>query len=372
MKLAYRLLIAVALAAALGNLAPSFAAAQTPDPAAEFQARLTEWKQMLAKLRELAVQFKTVKPAERSSIDKQYKELVAKGAAMVAPLVAAAEAAYAAAPESSVDAADLLAQFAKKAGTETDDYEEAARLTKTLLDHKYSNPEIMEIAGIAAFYTNDYDAAEKLLQEAATNKKPSETAIRLAGEIASAKPLWAKEQELRAAEAQADDLPRVLFKTTKGDVVVELFENEAPNTVANFISLVEKKFYDGLKFHRVLSGFMAQGGDPKGDGTGGPDYTIACECFAENHRNHFRGTLAMAHAGKDTGGSQFYIAFVPTLHLNGKHTVFGRVIEGMSAVSRFKRASPDEGGGKDADKIIEAKVIRKREHEYKPVTGPPK
>lgn len=353
---------------------PTRVAAQEPDAAAEFQSRLSEWKQLLAKLRELAVQFKTVKPSERGPIDKQYREMVAKGAQMFGPLVSAAEAAYVAAPDNSTEAADLLAQFAKKAATETDDYEEASRLAKILLDHGFANPEITELAGVAAFQTGNLDEAEKRLAQAAPEKKPSEVALRLAGEIASMRPLWQKEQELRQAEAAADDLPRVLLKTSKGDVVVELFENEAPNTVANFISLVEKKFYDGLKFHRVLSGFMAQGGDPKGDGTGGPDYSIACECYQENHRNHFRGTLSMAHAGRDTGGSQFYITFVPTTHLNGKHTVFGRVIEGMGAVSKFKRANPEQArsGGADADKIIEAKVIRKREHEYKPVTGPPK
>ena len=86
------------------------------------------------------------------------------------------------------------------------------------------------------------------------------------------------------------------MKTSAGDMEIELFENEAPNTVLNFITLVEKGFYDGLKFHRVLPGFMAQGGDPKGTGGGGPGYTIPCECYREDHRLHFRGSLSMAHA----------------------------------------------------------------------------
>ena len=115
----------------------------------------------------------------------------------------------------------------------------------------------------------------------------------------------------------------MLIKTNKGDIEVELFENEAPNTVANFITLVEKGFYNGLSFHRVLPNFMAQGGDPKGDGTGGPGYTIADECSGPNHRLHFRGSLSMAkEARPDTGGSQFFITFVPTSHLDGIHTVF--------------------------------------------------
>ena len=112
------------------------------------------------------------------------------------------------------------------------------------------------------------------------------------------------------------------MKTSEGDIEIELFENEAPNTVLNFITLVDKGFYNGLKFHRVLPGFMAQGGDPKGDGTGGPGYTIPCECYQPDHRLHFRGSLSMAHAGRDTGGSQFFLTFVPTQHLDGMHTGF--------------------------------------------------
>ena len=173
---------------------------------------------------------------------------------------------------------------------------------------------------------------------------------------------WAKEKKIREAEAKADDLPRVLLKTSAGDMEIELFENEAPNTVLNFITLVDKGFYNGLKFHRVLPGFMAQGGDPKGDGTGGPGYTIPCECYRPDHRLHFRGTLSMAHAGRDTGGSQFFLTFVPTKHLDGKHTVFGRVISGFDVLAKLKRRNPEDQTVGAADTIIEAKVTRKRQH----------
>jgi cyclophilin family peptidyl-prolyl cis-trans isomerase len=174
-----------------------------------------------------------------------------------------------------------------------------------------------------------------------------------------------------ASGAAAENRPQVLLRTTKGDVVIELFEDEAPNTVANFISLVERHFYNGLKFHRVIDGFMAQGGDPKGDGTGGPGYNIACECYLPNARNHRRGSLSMAHAGRDTGGSQFYITFVPTSHLDGKHTVFGQVVQGMEVVDQFARVEPGRSlGGPEPDRIIEARVLRKRNHEYEPKTRP--
>ena len=156
------------------------------------------------------------------------------------------------------------------------------------------------------------------------------------------------------------------MKTNRGDIVIELFEDQAPNTVANFISLIEDKFYDGLTFHRVLENFMAQGGCPKGDGTAGPGYSIPCECYTDNYRKHFRGTLSMAHAGRDTGGSQFFLTFLPTPHLDGKHTAFGRVVEGMDVLPKLKRRDPDKPDGSDPDKIIEAKVLRKRPHPYKP------
>src|SRR5690606_36315249 len=137
-------------------------------------------------------------------------------------------------------------------------------------------------------------------------------------------------------------------------------ENEAPDTVGNYISLVNKPFYDNSVFHRVLPGFMAQGGDPNGDGTGGPGYNIYCECYKEPHRNHFAGSLSMAHAGKDTGGSQFYITFKPTPHLNGRHTVFGRVVAGLDVLSKLQRIDPSDpkSGAIVPDKIVEAEIVQ--------------
>lgn len=181
----------------------------------------------------------------------------------------------------------------------------------------------------------------------------------------------AAEEKIRAAEAAADDLPRVKMKTTKGDIVIELFENQAPNTVANFITLVEKKFYDGLTFHRVLEDFMAQGGCPTGSGTGGPGWAIACECKRPDARQHFPGTLSMAHAGPNTGGSQFFLTFVATDHLDGRHTAFGRVIEGADVLAKLQRIDPNRRSpGVQPDKMLEVTVLRKRNHPYTAETLP--
>ena len=129
-------------------------------------------------------------------------------------------------------------------------------------------------------------------------------------------------------------MKKAIIETEKGDIVLEFFEEDAPNTVANFVKLATDGFYDGLTFHRVIPDFVIQGGCPKGDGTGGPGYTIKCEI---NPRKHRTGALSMAHAGKDTGGSQFFITHSPKPHLDGVHTVFGQVIEGMDVVNKIKQ-----------------------------------
>jgi len=123
---------------------------------------------------------------------------------------------------------------------------------------------------------------------------------------------------------------KVKIETSRGDMIAELYENETPKTVENFVQLTNEGFYEGLKFHRVISNFMVQGGCPNGNGTGGPGYTILCETFGDN-QVHDRGVLAMAHAGPNTGGSQFYICHnrQGTQHLDRQHTCFGKVVEGI-------------------------------------------
>lgn len=123
-----------------------------------------------------------------------------------------------------------------------------------------------------------------------------------------------------------------IIEMDKGKIVIEFFDKEAPNTVANFEKLANSDFYNGVSFHRVIPGFVAQGGCPVGNGTGGPGYTIDCEI---NPNKHERGSLSMAHRGPNTGGSQFFIVYEPQPHLDGVHTVFGKVIEGMDIVDKI-------------------------------------
>ena len=134
-----------------------------------------------------------------------------------------------------------------------------------------------------------------------------------------------------------------ILETSRGTITAELFDDEVPDTVANFEKLANDGFYDDTRFHRVIDNFMIQGGDPyskdPGDrraGTGGPGYTIKCETRKNTHR-HEAGTLSMAHAGKDTGGSQFFICHSPQPHLDGQHTVFGQVTSGLDVVNAIRK-----------------------------------
>lgn len=251
-------------------------------------------------------------------------------------------------------------------------FAEAMKIVQKVLDAGKKTLPLYALKATIQYATNDFEGAIKTLEEARPIN-PKEFEANLAPALASYVEYagyWKTEQAIRAKEAKEDNLPRVLFKTSRGDIVLELFENEAPNTVANFISLVEAGKYNGTEFHRIIPLFMAQGGDPNtldndpnNDGGGGPGYTIACECYQENSRKHFQGSISMAHAGKDTGGSQFFLTHLPTAHLNymeGKdeanHTVFGRVIKGLDVALALKKS----------DKIESATVIRKRDHAYVP------
>ena len=136
-------------------------------------------------------------------------------------------------------------------------------------------------------------------------------------------------KELKTYDYSQEELSKFAWAkmhTNKGVMWLKLYYDETPNTVANFATLAKDGFYDGLNFHRVIPGFMAQGGCPHGTGTGGPGWAIACETALAKHR-HVKGSLSMAHAGPNTGGSQFFICFVACPHLDGVHTVFGGIEE---------------------------------------------
>jgi peptidyl-prolyl cis-trans isomerase B (cyclophilin B) len=143
-------------------------------------------------------------------------------------------------------------------------------------------------------------------------------------------------------------MSKAIIKTEKGDMTVAFYDQDAPNTVANFLKLAESGFYNNVTFHRVIPNFVVQGGDPTGTGAGGPGYKIDCELDGEN-QYHDRGVLSMAHAGRNTGGSQFFICHSRdnTAHLDRNHTCFGKVVEGVDVVDDIRQG----------DKILGIEVI---------------
>lgn len=252
-------------------------------------------------------------------------------------------------------------------------YDEVIATVERLDVDPSEHPELFVLLAEARFAQHQFDAALAALDDIGTfdsmQFRLRTRADELRGWIQDTSELWAIEQERRAAEASADDLPRATIETARGPITVELFEDDAPNTVANFISLARDGFYEGTTFHRFIPDFMVQGGDirskedvPGTPGTGNPGYRIPDE-HGEGFeaRPHFNDTLAMANTGApNSGGSQFYLNHKPSPWLNDRHTVFGRVIDGMDIVRQLRAE----------DRIDGVTILRTRDHPYEPETIP--
>ncbi len=363
---------------------------------AAFDRQFTAYKDSLREVERLRAQFQTADDPTRARINDELNQQVATMQKTVAAMVTAATETYQLAPNRdpaitnlllAVVSYDIMGQQMSPpmeglAGA--DRYEHALPIINVLAEGGADQPLLPVWGFLSAISTNDYDRADKyrqMMQQSGVLMNaslfPDETDKELRNKVLNflqlfdqAREKWNKEAGIRAKEAEADDLPRVRFSTTKGDITLELFEDQAPQTVANFITLVKQGYYDGVAFHRVIPWFMAQGGDPKGDGTGGPGYLIRDECYGPDARMHFRGSLSMAHgSSRDSGGSQFFITVVPTPHLDGLHTVFGRVVDGMEVVPELQRREPTGNPARDAmlpppDRILKAEVLRDRGHEY--------
>lgn len=357
------------LSLALAFPAVSFAA--EPDLKA-WEKALARKAEILQRLPELQKEFRAAtEAADREKIAKEFGTLRDEFTTKVYPQLAKLAAEVYAADPKNFEAGETALEAAFQANK----YDDAAKLGDQLIAEGRKTEIVMNITGVSHFAKHEFPKAKSVLEAAEReNVLHPQLGGRYLEEAEAYGKYWAAEQAIREKEAAAPadkQLPQVVFKTSKGEILLELFENEAPNTVANFISLVEAKQYDGVKFHRVIPNFMAQGGDPlskdddpRNDGTGGPGYVIKCECYQPNARMHFRGSLSMAHAGKDSGGSQFFITHLPTSHLNPNkeqqrgHTVFGRVVKGLDIAAALEVG----------DVIESAKVTRKRNHKYEPVT----
>ena len=344
----------------------------TPERAA-YDQQMAAYKDNLKKLRSLKEEYQTATPENRDRIKDQFDPLVQETGRLQKELIPLALAAYKAADGNDPEIFEFLLVMLEWSVIKTENYEMAYEIASVILPSDKipeRNSYLYAYAAYAAFNVMALDDAESFYQMAKEKgglqtlrqqdpRGEMQIPMILTQYLPEYKELWAKEKEIRAAEAKADNLPRVLLRTTKGDIVLELFPKEAPEAVGNFMTLVSKNYYSGVPFHRVLPHFMAQGGDPTGTGTGGPGYCIRDEFSKPDARAHFRGSLSMAKTGMpNSGGSQFFLTFIPTAFLNGKHTVFGRVVEGMDVLSEIQRIDPEKSNQPAPDKIIEAVILR--------------
>tara|TARA_R110002072_G_scaffold287242_2_gene452727 strand:- start:75233 stop:76513 length:1281 start_codon:yes stop_codon:yes gene_type:complete len=348
--------------------------ADEKEPSEQWKSLLTRRLAIFEKLQELKKKFEDAATSdEKRSVRDQYVDLIREFEVEIYPDMLELAAKVYEKNESDLDAGEIV----MKEAFNNNDFDRSAEISAKLLAADRNTKDVLSMGAVSQFALHNFEQASAIFAEA---QKSNRLDLRYETYIDAAKKyqeLWKAEQEIRAKEDALEGdaaLPRIQFETSKGKIVFELFEDHAPNTVANAISLVEGGKYDGIAFHRVINGFMAQGGDPNtldddpsNDGYGGPGYSIKCECYEPGTRMHFRGSLSMAHSGQDTGGSQFFITHLPTDWLNartepdkGGHTVFGRVIEGMKVAAALRRG----------DKITKATVLRKRPHEYKPEITP--
>lgn len=260
-------------------------------------------------------------------------------------------------------------------------YDDSYQAARTLLDNGIDQPVLHLIAARTAMLEGQFDEVIPLYQKFVDQQgvdKLEDVDQRFAALVEEVyPPLWQEELEHRRRDSERDDLPRVELQTTAGRMVVELFEDQAPNTVANFIRLVERDFYDQTEFYQVINDLVAVGGDPIGDGSGTSGKFIPDELHRDEVRQVFRGSLMMARmpdgsgSGRmipDTASCQFLIAMVPLVSQQDDQVAFGRVIEGMDTVGALRRIDPTEKKEDEIvlppDRILGARVLRKRDHDY--------
>ncbi len=351
-------------------LGGALSAQTAPDAVGAYQTQMQTYKDHLKELRSLKEEYQTAAPERKDEIQAKFTPLLAETSSLQKSLVPLAIEAFKSLDSQDEELSVFLMSMLDKMVVTTEEYETAYSIAKALdgaIPEQYSY--LYAYGAYAAFNVMQLDDAEAFYQKAketggleGLRKQDPRGEMQIPSMITQVLPqyrkLWPEELAAREKDA-AEELPRVLLRTSKGDIVLELFLREAPESVGNFMTLVSQKYYDGVPFHRVLPHFMAQGGDPTGTGAGGPGYCIKDECKKPGARMHFRGSLSMAKtAAPDSGGSQFFLCFIPTVHLNGQHTVFGRVVEGMEVLSELQRINPEGRNLPAPDRIVEARILR--------------
>lgn len=343
----------------------------------DFIQQRQAWAKTLANLRGREIRFSNNVDRSDAAVEELY-QLRNQAREQLKPLVDSAKSVYrlinrdAETGSFLVTLLDYRRQFSM--------YDDSFEAAKLLLDSGVPTDFLFTFAARAAFVEGRFDEVLPLYKRFVEKNGP-EKLDKVDQNIGSLldvyPPWWQEELVARQADAKKGDLPRVLLETTRGPVVLEMFEDSAPNTVANFIRLVEDGFYDDSEFYQVIDDLLAVGGDPVGDGSGTTGKVIPDEHDAPNRRRIMRGSVFMAKIGDpqregellpNTASCQFVIALMPMAPRAQTQTVFARVVEGLDVVCAFRRIDPTEKKESalqlPPERILRANVLRKRDHEY--------
>jgi cyclophilin family peptidyl-prolyl cis-trans isomerase len=342
----------------------------------EFDRTLAAWRNEMGKIQEAGMQFfhaETLGDSHRWK--EEYQQRLAAGVEKFNRFLPAAIKLIEQAPSLDLEMAELAIRIQRRL-FESGRLDKSFEIGEKILAQYPEKDPAIEYTKRAALLSNRFAEFSKYRafteQEVKGLTDQEKKLLQIAQPLADG---FARESKLRKDEELADDLPRVEFVTTKGPFVIELFENQAPQTVANFVSLVESQFYDDLLFHPVVNSVVAQTGYLNNDGkTKTVDYQIYDEHHREDARWHFRGSVGMVQSPNMTNsaGAQFYIGRAPLIGLNGNSTVFGRVISGMDNVDRLAntvkitKEKQEPIPNVQFDSIISTRVVRKRPHPYEP------
>ena len=311
-----------------------------------------KWRASLVKIRQYQYHVANTRGRQRQVEALAFSDYMAGVAKPdTEALLKAAQQYYVSAPNANDEVAQFLITVVKDALINQRP-ENPWRIAQLLTENNVQDTAIPGMGGVLAFEAEQFKAAKSMLERA-----KSEGGMKV--EIIDK---FLQECDYRMRDAEKGDLPHVVMTTDQGEVEFELFEDDAPNTVANFITLAQSKFYDGNAFHRIEPS-LVQGGCPIGDGSGSPGYNIRFEGDKPTARKHFIGSIAMARLGGDlnSAGSQFYICRAPMENLDGQYTVFGRVVRGWPIIANIRGVSIE---GENSPIIRSIRVIKDRGHPY--------
>lgn len=329
--------------------------------ALRFDQIYQRWTQTSQQLETLGAELETASPARRTEIRELLLQNFRGLREMVGELRAAALDHYRLAPNQSESVQEILLRLAAT-DLYDDRIDQAQEIVALMLSKSTTYRGVNDLAGLISYCRDDFVSAKQFWQAASDQAAISNANAFLLQSIDQRIADFDSEMRIRAAEEGANsDLPVVEIRTSQGVVRVILYRNQAPIAVANFLARVDERFYDGLTWHDVIPGNFAQTGCPIGNGTGYGGESILSEAGKPEARKHFYGSLSMAiQDGKpDSASTQFFITFRPLPNLDGRNTVFGRVIEGHDVLQKLARVSPDQPGELAPDRIESAVVLRR-------------